>query len=374
MKQRAWKGCACRRTREVPARVHRTLLLVLFGFMSSCMSSGDESIGFSSPENFPYSHLSQYNFFVGDIKALEPAVGVVPYQVISPLWADHAGKARFIVLPANGTIDTSDSDGWRYPDGTIIIKNFFITPDLAEPDIWSPIETRLLIMEMGEWKNHTYVWNADRTDAKRHLPGAKIPYTQTDNSGQTTEQEYVVPNTNQCKDCHELNHIGQPLGLVRRQLDREVTRNGEPVRQVDWLNELGIFSPPLNLGNTHSLVDPFGDAPLTARARSYLDANCAHCHRDGGNGGPSGLVLLANEENPTTFGVCKGPVAAGAGTGGLYHDIFPGDPERSIMIFRMRSTDPEVKMPEIPNRIPHQAGIDLISEWIRQLPYPGCDE
>ena len=43
------------------------------------------------------------------------------------------------------------------------------------------------------------------------------------------------------------------------------------------------------------------------------------------------------------------------------------------MIHRMKSTDPEVKMPEIPNRLPHDAGIELVSEWIRQMPSTPCD-
>ena len=48
----------------------------------------------------PYEYLSEYGFFVGEeLAALEPASGVIPYTVVSPLFSDFAGKARFIYLP-----------------------------------------------------------------------------------------------------------------------------------------------------------------------------------------------------------------------------------------------------------------------------------
>jgi hypothetical protein len=62
------------------------------------------------------------------------------------------------------------------------------------------------------------------------------------------------------------------------------------------------------------------------------------------------------------------PAAAGQGTGGFPHDIVPGKPEESIVIFRMNSLDPEIKMPELPNRVIDKAGVQLISDWIAAMP------
>ena len=308
--------------------------------------------GFRDVDAFPFQHLSAYGFFVGNMSLLEPVNGVVPYQVTSPLWADHAGKARFIVLPEGEQIEPGDAEEWTFPVGTILIKNFFYSTD---------------------WKGHTYIWNESLSDATRKVSGKRVSLTFLDEVGEAQTQEYIVPNTNQCKDCHERDHTSRPLGLVKRQLDRSVVRADEEVNQLAWLIEQGIFEDTTDVRSPGHLVDPFGGASLEKRARAYLDANCAHCHRDGGNGGPSGLVLLASETRPRAYGVCKGPVAAGDGTGGFYHDILPGNPEESIMVHRMKSTDPDVKMPEIPNRLPHQAGVDLISEWIQNMPNIGCD-
>jgi hypothetical protein len=40
----------------------------------------------------------------------------------------------------------------------------------------------------------------------------------------------------------------------------------------------------------------------------------------------------------------------------------------------MESTDPEVKMPELPNRLPHTAGAELVREWIAAMPPRLCRE
>ena len=66
-------------------------------------------------------------------------------------------------------------------------------------------------------------------------------------------------------------------------------------------------------------------------------------------------------------------LAAGAGTGGFSHDIVPGYPDQSIMLFRMRSTDPEIKMPELPNLLPDARGAEVVSAWIAAMQPPGCD-
>ena len=79
------------------------------------------------------------------------------------------------------------------------------------------------------------------------------------------------------------------------------------------------------------------------------------------------MILLARETHPATYGICKSPIAAGPGAGGRTADIVPGMPDSSIFIYRMESTDPEIKMPEIPNMVSDDFGVELISEWILSL-------
>jgi hypothetical protein len=106
---------------------------------------------------------------------------------------------------------------------------------------------------------------------------------------------------------------------------------------------------------------------LDLRAKSYLEVNCAHCHRATGPAYTSGLYVDYYQENPEHRGICKSPVAAGKGTGGLLMDVVPGKPDESIMVFRMESEDAGIKMPEVGRSLVHKEGVALIREWISAM-------
>ena len=106
---------------------------------------------------------------------------------------------------------------------------------------------------------------------------------------------------------------------------------------------------------------------LDRRARSYLDINCGHCHRESGNAASSGLYLNLKETRDRHIGVYKKPVAAGRGSGGKLYSIVPGKPEDSILLFRMKSKDPGIMMPESGRALNHDEGINLIHDWIDNM-------
>lgn len=322
----------------------------------------------------PHPRLSDYDFFVGPMVDQAPKSGVVPYEVASPLWADQAGKGRFIVLPEGGKISLATDDGdWGFPDGTILIKTFFFDHDRRDPSAGAKVlETRLLVREDGTWRPFVYRWNEEQTEATLLKTGERVQVEFIDVDGATKTEEYIVPNLDQCASCHERDDEHEMLGLVTPQMNRTVEREGGPVNQIEWMAALGMFAaaPPADLP---AFVDPMGEAgTLDERARAYLHGNCAHCHRPGGGASKSGLVYLASETEPGKYGVCKVPAAAGPGTGGHPHDIVPGDPDGSIMLFRMNSLDPEIKMPELPNRVIDKAGVELIRQWIAAMPKVPC--
>ncbi|HEY9219345.1 MAG TPA: hypothetical protein VIO94_14955, partial [Phenylobacterium sp.] len=107
--------------------------------------------------------------------------------------------------------------------------------------------------------------------------------------------------------------------------------------------------------------------PLERRARAYLDANCGHCHSPSGIANNSGLNLNLEETRPSALGVGKHPVAAGRGSGGLDVSIAPGEPDRSIIAYRMASTEPGVMMPELSRSLVHDDGLALVRAWIAQM-------
>ncbi|MCZ6783400.1 MAG: hypothetical protein O7G30_08835, partial [Proteobacteria bacterium] len=116
---------------------------------------------------------------------------------------------------------------------------------------------------------------------------------------------------------------------------------------------------------------PFWDDPadgtLEERARAYLESNCAHCHNPDGRAGFTSLLLVHDRPLDQLYGLCKRPIAAGSGAGGLLWDIDPGNPDESIMVFRMNSAVPATMMPELSKSLAHTAGVELVSDWIATL-------
>ncbi|MEZ4450813.1 MAG: SO2930 family diheme c-type cytochrome [Nannocystaceae bacterium] len=324
----------------------------------------------------PFPVLSDYDFFQGSMVEEVPKDGVIPYTVVAPLWSDQAGKGRFIVLPEGGKIDFEAREGWGYPEGSIIIKSFYFDHDRRDPSAGSDtVETRLLIRKGGEWEPVTYLWNEEQTEATLLKVGKRVEFSFIDEDGASKDEEYIVPNLDQCRSCHERSDEMHSLGTVTPQLNFEVEKDGKMVNQLEWLAEQGLFSGALPAVDTlDRFAAPFdADAfELDDRARSYLHANCAHCHRDGGAANKSGIDFLRWETDPEQFGVCKLPAAAGAGAGGRLYDILPGRPEESIVTYRMNSLDPEIKMPELPNRVIDEKGLALITEWIAAMPVKEC--
>ena len=107
--------------------------------------------------------------------------------------------------------------------------------------------------------------------------------------------------------------------------------------------------------------------PLELRARSWLDVNCAHCHRPEGPASNSGLYLTFGNDDPVSLGIGKRPVAAGRAAAAGAFDIAPGDPDRSILYARVVSTEPGVMMPELGRSLPDPDAAALLRAWIEAL-------
>ena len=324
-------------------------------------------------DGVPFELLSEYRFFEGPLAELAPAPGVFEYTVAAPLFSDNAGKGRYILLPEGETMTVTEQDEWELPVGSIVIKTFFFDTDRRDgpkDDDTRIVETRLLEVAEDGLHSHIYVWNEDQTDADYIRAGDELMLPYTDAAGGQQVQSYILPDENACGTCHERDDVLLVLGITTAQLNRSV--DGGSDNQLQWLAEQGLIDSTPDPGSLPSFADPAGSADLDARARAYLHGNCGHCHRPGGGGGSSGLKFTAWVDDPAEFGVCKVPAAAGPGAGGNAYDIVPGKPEESIVVFRMASTDPEIKMPELPSLLADEFGVDLISEWIAAMPEQDC--
>jgi hypothetical protein len=108
-------------------------------------------------------------------------------------------------------------------------------------------------------------------------------------------------------------------------------------------------------------------ATVEQRARAYLDVNCAHCHSEKGFARTTGLFLDVSETRPSSLGYCKPPVAVGEASGGFLYDVVPGDPDHSILTYRLASTGASVMMPQIGRGVVDKAGLQLVRDWVTGL-------
>ena len=319
-------------------------------------------------EDFQFKEkLSEYGFFKSKLSALDPAGGVLSYELNTPLFTDYALKNRFIVLPKGSSMKYVSEGLLDFPDSTIIIKNFAYTNTEHKKIM---IETRLLVKNPKDktWKVMDYLWNKEQTDAVKHIIGAKIPITLLDNENNKIFTNYQVPNTNDCKRCHVNNDVFTPIGPKARNLNLTVAAQNTN-QLVQWA-KMGVLSGLPAISSVKQLPNWADNKhfSLEQRARAYLDVNCSHCHTKGGDAYNTGLFLEYEQTDPGHLGINKSPVSAGGGAGGLNYDIVPGDAAHSIMYYRMNSVEPGTVMPELARTVIHKEGVKLIKEWINSLP------
>lgn len=345
-------------------------ILFIITFLAACTSKPKEVfLEEVHAVNANYStqglpKLSDYGFFTGELRDLRPAKDVVAYDVNSPLFSDYASKKRFIYIPEGKKIGYDHSDVFKFPEGSVLIKNFFYSNE--DSGLKKQIlETRLLILDSGKWKALPYVWNDEQTEAFLQMAGDEKMVTWKKPNGQLQKINYAIPNETQCKNCHTRGDQLMPIGPTARQLNKVLW---DKHQLVDWAEQGILEGLPSSRDQLPLLADyEDQDIELDLRARSWLESNCAHCHREDGPAKTSGLHLLANESSPLKLGIGKPPIAAGKGSGGRKYDIVPGSPENSILLFRILSTDPGIMMPELGRKMVHEEGANLIRQWIKEM-------
>jgi hypothetical protein len=219
------------------------------------------------------------------------------------------------------------------------------------------VETRLLMRHTdGSWAGYTYEWDDAQAGATR-VEGGKVR--------RLTGQSWLYPSGEECLLCHTAA-AGHSLGLELAQQNGDLTypSTGRTANQLATLEAIGMVSLPDVPANLPALPDPLGAAPLEARARAYLHSNCSQCHRTGG-WTPVNLDLRYDTSLASTRTCDTLPQAGDLGLSGA-RVIAPGRPERSILLQRMKRLDLR-RMPPVGSLIVDEAGVDLVSAWIRAL-------
>ena len=341
--------------------------LYVLGYTSGKVTRFALTGGQPTPQAFPQTLADTGCFSSVPDHQLGP--GVLPYSVNSPLWSDGAVKQRYVVLPEGGKMTATPEGAWVFPTGTLFIKTFALDTTPGAPGGEVRLETRFLVYEGPDaMRGYSYRWNDAGTEAHLLTGAATRDLTVTPSGEAASSQTWEFPSRQQCLSCHT-GPAGRVLGLETAQLNRAGTFGGVSMNQLDAFAAYDLYTAPLGAAPDAlpRLAHPTGvDGSPADRARSYLHANCASCHREGG---ATGLPFdLRYTTALADAGICgEGAVKGGFDVMGLQL-VAPGEPARSAVYLRLGPG--AAAMPPIATSLPNAAARTVVSDWILGL--TGC--
>ncbi len=320
-----------------------------------------------APTVKPFPALLSETGIFQNLAQLNPSPGMLAYEVNSPLWSDGAVKQRWAAIPSNEQIHFSARDHWQFPAGSVFVKHFELGTDDNHSEIHQRIETRVLVIGgNGLPFGATYKWRQDQTDADLLLDGGNQDIAISTSTGVRT-QKWVFPSRNDCLRCHTAPS-GYVLGVNTRQLNRDhlFPETGNSDNQIRAWNHAGLFDQTLNENDILDLPRMAAitnlSATLDTRVRSYLDANCAHCHQ------PGGVRAFWDARFDTPLedtGIVNGYVSQSLGISGA-KAVVPHHLEQSILYQRLNGLG-TIQMPPLAKMVVDTNAVNALAEWIGTL-------
>ena len=300
-----------------------------------------EAVSPDADKAFP-EKLSETGLF-SDVATQTPTEGLIAYDIEHPRWADGLVSQRWMALPQGGQVNLARK---VFPEGTLLVKT------LSTPETKRPIETQILQKRQSAWRAFSYAWN-ESGDAKL-VPQHGQKYTITLGQGDAARaQPWHAVGSSECRVCHN-DQAKNVLALNDWQLSADTRYE---------LQTLGVIPEDRRPRGQNRRRRDQAKAPPHP-ARTYLDVNCASCHRlNGGGLVPMNLVrdlpndrIAALGETPQRgiFGIRDAQVIA------------PGQPERSTLYYRMAKLG-SGRMPHLGSKAVDTEGLNLIYEWIESL-------
>lgn len=291
--------------------------------------------------------------------------GVVRFSIEQPMWQDDAVAEHYLGLPSDSKVTVYNSpqplshmamfaSRLHYPAGTVLAKTIRQNNH--------NIETQVLYFDGTRWHGYTYIWNDEQTDAElAPREGKEIRF------GDGEPKRWRVHSRTECFQCHnpwpettlaftpeQLHQVSKGrdstwLQLCEKGYIQTVDANQKPVPAE------ACVRIALRSDNVASLED---------RARSYLHANCAHCHQFG-----AGTGVALDLRRPNSMQELKMvSVTPEKGKFGFVDSklIDPGKSDNSILLYRLASSSVG-HMPHIGAREVDFAGVALLANWIDSM-------
>ena len=181
-------------------------------------------------------------------------------------------------------------------------------------------------------------------------------------------QPWYFPSRSDCLQCHT-RAAGGVLGMKSRQnnLDRFFSETGFTDNQLRAWNHIGLFTPAIDEASLPGLLRSVPldhpTATLEDKARSYIDTNCASCHRPGG----VNAFWDARLDTPLeSSGILNGSLQNVLGVPGS-KVVIPQDLPRSMLHRRMATAAEAYRMPPLGKNVVDDAGAAAVALWISSL-------
>ena len=315
----------------------------------------------------PYAKLSDYGFFTSPMKNQVPVDGVLPYELASSLFTDYALKKRFVWMPqGNKATYSGDHEILEFPIGSVLIKTFYYN-NVQPNDETKILETRIMILKSTGWIFAEYVWNDEQTEAYLDMDGSykNISWQQ---GGVTKSTNYRIPSETECMTCHKDNNQPIPIGTKPQNMNFDYAYSDGTSNQLSKWIQAGFLENNLPSSIVSSIDYMDESYPLRLRLRSYLDINCAHCHRENSHCSYRPLRLAFSETiNSQNMGICIVPDEQISSQAQLIEIIVPGNVQKSMMHFRLNSTAENNRMPLLGRTIVHEEGVQLLKDFINSI-------
>jgi hypothetical protein len=195
------------------------------------------------------------------------------YKPDVELWSDGAEKSRWLALPAGGKIDISKHDGWVFPVGTKVFKEFKVGGKRLETRIWQKVSGTGPASAGAQWEATVYRWSEDGESSAKRLDTGEIV------------GDYEIPASSVCIRCHQ-GREDRLLGIDEWSLSTPDATG----LTLAKMKELGLVTPE---PTSPTLAIPEDGTGKAAAALGWLNANCGFCHNDD-TGSAKGTGLFMN--------------------------------------------------------------------------------
>jgi uncharacterized repeat protein (TIGR03806 family) len=281
-----------------------------------------------------------------------PTSGLIPFAPSAQLWSDGASKRRWFALPDGASIDVQPDGDFVFPPGSVLVKEFSVAGQ--------KVETRFFVRQIadGRWAGYTYAWDAAQTDATlQDESRGTVPLT----GGGT----WTTPSRADCALCHT-TVARTTLGPEVAQLNHAIVYpSAIRANQLDTLAHIGLLSnlPAEAQPSLAAVDDPL--RTMDDRARGYLHVNCSGCHR------PGGPTFTTPDFRYATALAAMGICDVAPNIDDLLGYIpsaprllAPGDPQRSVLWWRLDTTDTAIRMPPVARTTTPGTGSWVMQSWI----------